>query len=64
MSRREVVIWALASFVVMAVFARFVVNENWTQAVLLGVIVGLIAPAAERAKRHRKSKGNGGRECE
>jgi hypothetical protein len=54
MSRREVVIWALASFAVMAVFAGFVLNENWTQAVLLGVIVGLIAPAAERAKRRRK----------
>ncbi len=55
MSRRVIVIWALASFAVMAVFTRLVINESWEDAVMLGVIIGLIAPAAETAKRHREA---------
>jgi hypothetical protein len=44
----------LASFVVITA-ARVVISESRMDAIVLGLIIELIAPAAESAKRHRKT---------
>jgi hypothetical protein len=54
-SHRTILIWAVAGFAAMVLFSRFVISESWGHAVILGLIIGVIAPAGEMRKRRRKA---------
>lgn len=54
MRPRDLAIWSPISFVLILLFMRFVLNEDWGQAIAIAIVVGFITPGAAAARRRRR----------
>ena len=53
-TRKEVIALCVASAVFVVIVDRLVIGLDWGQAVISAVVVGVIVPAAEAARRQRR----------
>jgi hypothetical protein len=56
MSYREFLFRAVVSFCLVTAVTRFVLDEQWGSALIVGLIVGVIGPLGFAARRHRRQE--------